>query len=140
MKSKTARKEILSALAALLVTRSGRRRPVGWIIMAAVALASTLAAPAAGQPIDEPKTYAGDFWSRPRLTGDWGGFRDELATRGVRLDVDLLLTPQAVVSGGQGHRGQVLGQRRVHAQRRHRQSRPVARRLPAGHRQQRLRR
>ena len=74
MKRKTARKEILSARAALLATRSGRRRPVGWIIMAAVALTSALAAPAAGQPIEEPKTYAGDFWSRPRLT-ESGFFR-----------------------------------------------------------------
>jgi porin len=81
-------------------TGSGRPRLVWWIIIAAVALASALAAPAAAQPIDEPKTYAGDFWSRPRLTGDWGGFRDELATRGIRFDVDLLLSPQGALSGG----------------------------------------
>jgi porin len=81
-------------------TRSGRPRPLGWIIIAVVVLASTLAAPVAAQPIDEPKTYAGDFWSRPRLTGDWGGFRDELATRGIRFDVDLLLSPQGVPTGG----------------------------------------
>lgn len=81
-------------------TRSGRPRPVGWSIIAAIALAGTLAASAAAQPIEEPKTYAGDFWSRSRLTGDWGEFRDELATRGIRFDVDLLLTPQGVASGG----------------------------------------
>ena len=52
-------------------TRHGRPRPVGWIIIAVVVFAGTLAAPAAAQPIDEPKTYAGDLWSRPRLTGDW---------------------------------------------------------------------
>jgi porin len=65
-----------------------------------LALAGALAAPVAAQPIEEPKSYAGDFWSRPRLTGDWGGLRDQLAVRGVRFDVDLLLTPQGVVSGG----------------------------------------
>lgn len=82
-------------------TERRRTRHVGWIAVAAVTLACILAAaPAAAQPIEEPKTYAGDFWSRPRLTGDWGGFRDDLARRGVRLDVDLLLTPQGVGSGG----------------------------------------
>src|SRR6267378_4164086 len=30
----------------------------------------------------------------------WGGFRDDLAKRGVRFDADLLLTPQGVASGG----------------------------------------
>ncbi len=81
-------------------TRNGCQRPVGWIIIAAVTLAGALAASAAAQPIEESKTYAGDVRSRPRLTGDWGGFRDELATRGIRFDVDLLLTPQGVASGG----------------------------------------
>jgi porin len=78
----------------------GRRRRVAWLAVAAVGLACALASVAAAQPIEEPKTYAGDIWSRPRLTGDWGGLRDELATRGIRFDVDLLLTPQGVASGG----------------------------------------
>jgi porin len=82
---------------------------VWWIIVAAVALAGALAASAAAQPIEEPKTYVGDFWSRPRLTGDWGGFRDELAARGVRFDVDLLLTPQGVASGGRDTRAEFWG-------------------------------
>ena len=47
-----------------------------------------------------PPTYAGDIWSRPRLTGDWGGFRDQLAKKGVVFDADLLLMPQGVLSGG----------------------------------------
>jgi porin len=36
------------------------------------------ATPPSAQPIDVPATWGGDFWSRPRLTGSWGGFRDEL--------------------------------------------------------------
>jgi porin len=91
------------------VIRSGRPRPAAWIVIVASALASTLAAPAAAQPIEEPKTYAGDLWSRPRLTGDWAGYRDQLAARGIRLDVDLLATPQGVASGGQDTGAEVLG-------------------------------
>ena len=52
------------------------------------------------QPVDIPATWGGDFRYRPRLTGDWGGLRDELGTKGVVLDVDLLQTLQGVASGG----------------------------------------
>lgn len=56
--------------------------------------------PAGAQLVDVPPTWGGDFWSRPRLTGDWGGLRDELGKMGIVFDTDLLLTPQDVVSGG----------------------------------------
>src|SRR5271165_3843306 len=56
--------------------------------------------PASAQPVDVPPTWGGDVWSRPRLSGDWGGLRDELGKKGVVFDVDLLETPQDVVSGG----------------------------------------
>ena len=56
--------------------------------------------PACAQPIDVPPTWGGDFWSRPRLTGSWFGLRDELGKKGVVFDVDLLLTPQSVMTGG----------------------------------------
>ena len=59
-----------------------------------------VAAPTIAQPVAVPDTWGGDFWSRPRLTGSWGGVRDEMGKKGVVLDVDLLLTPQAVLSGG----------------------------------------
>ena len=58
------------------------------------------AASASAQPVPVPVTWGGDFWSRPRLTGDWGGLRDELGKKGVVFDVDLLLTPQGVATGG----------------------------------------
>jgi porin len=59
-----------------------------------------MAGPASAQPVDIPATWGGDFWSRPRLTGNWGGLRDELGKKGVVLDVDLLQTLQGVASGG----------------------------------------
>lgn len=27
--------------------------------------------------------YSGDFWARPALTGDWGGLRNTLSTKGI---------------------------------------------------------
>jgi porin len=52
------------------------------------------AATVSAQPVAVPDTYGGDFWSRPRLTGDWFGLRDEMGKKGIVFDADLLLTPQ----------------------------------------------
>ena len=83
-----------------LTVRGLCRRPGGyaWVLLG-LALLMALG-PASAQPVDVPETWGGDFWSRPRLTGSWGGFRDELGKKGVVFDVDPLLTPQWVVSGG----------------------------------------
>ena len=66
----------------------------------ALGLLTALAAPVATAQTPAPETYAGDFWNRPRLTGDWGGFRDTMAKKGVALDVDWLQLLQGVMSGG----------------------------------------
>jgi porin len=44
--------------------------------------------------------YSGDLWSRPGLTGDWGGLRNTLAAKGVNLDVDLVQSLQGLNAGG----------------------------------------
>ena len=44
--------------------------------------------------------YSGDLWSRPALTGDWGGFRNTLAKKGINLDVDLVQGVQGLNSRG----------------------------------------
>ena len=44
--------------------------------------------------------YRGDLWSRPALTGDWGGFRNTMAKRGINLDVDLVQGVQGLNAGG----------------------------------------
>src|SRR5882672_1083920 len=59
-----------------------------------------LTGPVSAQPVDVPPTWGGDIWSRPRLTGSWFGPRDELGKKGVVFDVDALLSPQGVASGG----------------------------------------
>jgi porin len=44
--------------------------------------------------------YSGDIWSRSTLTGDWGGFRNELAAKGVTIDMSVTQVGQGVVNGG----------------------------------------
>ncbi len=75
-------------------------------LIALVGLTLAVAAtPARSQPYATPPTWGGDLESRPRLTGDWGGLRDELGKEGVVFDVDLLSTPLDVVSGGRSTGG-----------------------------------
>jgi porin len=82
--------------------------PKPWFFLAALIL---LVAPdlARAQPYPTPDTWGGDILTRPRLTGDWGGLRDDLAKKGVVLDVDLLATPQDVLSGGRSTGGNFWG-------------------------------
>jgi len=68
-----------------------------------------VAAPGSAQPYATPSTWGGDFWSRPRLTGDWGGLRDEMAAKSIVFDVDLLVTPQDTLSGGRSTGGDTWG-------------------------------
>jgi len=57
------------------------------LVLAVIAgSALTAAPPALAQPVEIPATFGGDFLSRPRLTGDWFGLRDEMGKRGVTLD------------------------------------------------------
>ena len=79
---------------------SAKRTTTGLLLIATVVAMLAGAPKASAQLFDFPATFAGDLWSRPRLTGDWFGLRDEMAKRGVLLDVDLLLTPQGVMTGG----------------------------------------
>src|SRR5262249_60373190 len=76
-------------------------RGAGWL---ALVVALTAVAPIAvsAQPYDGPPTWGGDLWSRPRLTGDWFGFRDEMGKRGVVVDIDLLQILQGNATGGFG--------------------------------------
>jgi len=61
------------------------------------------------QPYPVPPTWGGDMLDRPRLTGDWGGLRDELGKMGIVLDTDLLLTPQVNMTGGRNTSGNFWG-------------------------------
>ncbi|MCE9520068.1 MAG: porin, partial [Verrucomicrobia bacterium] len=56
--------------------------------------------PAPAQPAE---TFGGSLLERSKLTGDWGGFRDDLAKHGLTIDLDGLYTFQGVASGDTGH-------------------------------------
>ncbi|MDD1620897.1 MAG: carbohydrate porin [Methylococcaceae bacterium] len=51
-------------------------------------------------PVAVPETWGGDLASRERLTGDWGGVREDMAKKGVVLDANMLLLPGGVATGG----------------------------------------
>jgi porin len=80
-------------------------------VLRLTALLSALgtALPLHAMPYDTPETWGGDLASRPRLTGDWGGFRDEMAKKGVVLDLDLYWMPQKITSGGKNDSGRAWG-------------------------------
>jgi len=56
--------------------------------------------PLHAMPYPVPETWGGELASRPRLTGDWGGVRDDMAKNGVVLDLDVYWMPQTITSGG----------------------------------------
>jgi porin len=57
-------------------------------------------APVVAQDTSPKDPYSGDLWSRSTLTGDWGGFRNELAAKGVTIDMNITQIGQGVVNGG----------------------------------------
>jgi len=76
-----------------------------FVLVAFVILSDQVSA----QLVDVAATWGGDLLSRPRLTGDWGGLRDDLGKKGIVFDVDLLTTPQAVLGGGRNTGGDFWG-------------------------------
>ena len=63
-------------------------------------LGITLSTKAVADEAYPAKTYSGDFWTRTTLTGDWGGARNELAAKGITLDINLTQVGMGVISGG----------------------------------------
>ena len=85
-----------------------KRLPAAWWLLISLAVLLMPNA-ASAQPYPVPPTWGGDMLDRPRLTGDWGGWRDELGKMGIVLDVDLLLTPQVNITGGRNTGGNLWG-------------------------------
>ncbi len=77
--------------------------------LAVLAALFSTSLPALATPEAIPETWGGDLATRPRLTGDWGGLRDEMARKGIVLDVDAYWTPQTITSGGRDTGGSSWG-------------------------------
>jgi porin len=54
--------------------------------------------PAEAPPAPDP--FAGDLFTRQKLTGDWGGFRSQLLEKGMIFDTSLTQFYQGVTHGG----------------------------------------
>jgi porin len=68
--------------------------------LAALVSALGTALPLYASTTPPQESLGGDLSSRARLTGDWGGARDDLANKGVTLDLDVYWTPQSITGGG----------------------------------------
>lgn len=44
--------------------------------------------------------YDGDFWKREKFTGSWGGVRNDLAAKGITLDIDVTQSLMKNLHGG----------------------------------------
>ena len=75
---------------------------------------ATFAVTAGGGEAPSATPYSGDIWTRSTLTGDWGGLRNQLAEKGVTLDLSVTQSGQGVVNGGKsgawqyGGRGDII--------------------------------
>jgi porin len=52
------------------------------------------------QQVGTDHQYSGDFFTRSTLSGDWNGYRDELAAKGITFDIDVTQVEQGIVDGG----------------------------------------
>jgi len=63
-------------------------------------LGSSLVARADAADGSEPAPYSGGFWTRSTMSGDWWGVRNELAAKGVTINMNLTQAAQGIVGGG----------------------------------------
>ncbi len=75
-----------------------RHNPI-WIALAAL-LATSAWAEDPKTEVEDTKTEAESIWTRDTLTGDWGGSRSDLVSRGIKIDLRLSQYYQGVTSGG----------------------------------------
>jgi porin len=76
-----------------------------------VLLAIFLLAPARAADTPPANPYSGDLWTRSTLTGDWWGVRNQLAEKGITIDMSLTQAAQGIVHGGKDTGWQYSGGR-----------------------------
>lgn len=82
------------------------------VIVALLVLNAILCnAPAVAQEPSSASSCSSDFWTRPTLSGCWGGVRNELAGKGVIVDMSLTQAAQGIVHGGKDAGWQYSGGR-----------------------------
>jgi len=88
----------LASMALLTSTAVGQTQPAQNRSEPASAAPTAAAKQEAAHP--PAPNYSGDIWERSTLTGDWGGSRNELAKKGITLDMYLTQIYQGVVDEG----------------------------------------
>ena len=73
-------------------------------------LASFIVTAGAGEA-PSPTPYSGDVWTRSTLSGDWWGVRNQLAEKGITIDMSLTQAAQGIVHGGKDTGWQYSGGR-----------------------------
>jgi porin len=69
-------------------------------VLAAMLLGMSLNTQADAADALSPTSYSGDLWTRSTLSGDWWGVRNELAAKGVTIDMSLTQAMQGIIHGG----------------------------------------
>src|SRR5215510_2589056 len=72
-------------------------------------LGISLSARVGAQDTTPKDAYSGDLLTRSTLTGDWGGFRNEWAQKGITIDLNVTQIGQGVVNGGKSSAWQYGG-------------------------------
>ena len=72
-------------------------------------LGISLGAPLGAEEAPSANPYSGDIWTRSTLSGDWWGVRNDLAAKGVTLDMNITQIGQGVVNGGKSGQWQYGG-------------------------------
>lgn len=89
----------------LLPIHTAMHRLITPLLLIAAACAAPLHAgtelpPPVTPPPPATTTFGGPFLERSKLTGDWGGLRDDLAAHGLTIDLNAVYTFHGVIDGG----------------------------------------